>query len=75
MAAEYMHYPVNSKRELLTFLKEVDGITLSEKTYQNDYVAGYGRKLTNRIWAPVIESEYKSYFALACLSKKKIIYF
>lgn len=57
ISAENMHYPAANDADLIEFLKQVDGIELTKKTYQSDYDAGLGRKVRNRIWTVVVESK------------------
>lgn len=57
LLAEYLHYPISNKNDLIKFLQQIDAIQFYQETFQQDYVSGFGRKSFNRIWTPCIEGK------------------
>lgn len=53
--AETLHYPVDNNRDLLEFLREIDGKLLTQRTYQDFSNPGFGRRMANLIWATAVE--------------------
>lgn len=53
--AEYLHYPVDNNRDLLEFLRQIDGKLLTQRTYQDLHITGFGRRIANLIWSTVVE--------------------
>lgn len=51
-----MYYPITNEDDLVEFLKQVDGASLSKITYQNGYYPGLGRKGLARVWNVIVES-------------------
>lgn len=62
--AETLHYPVDNNRDLIEFLKQIDGKTLIKRTYQDFTNTGFGRRMANLIWATVVERKCFIFFLL-----------
>lgn len=73
--AENMHYPVSDVNELVEFLKQVDVKVLSKKTFQDDYNPGLGRKMLNRIWTVVVESNVENTSPMILNYEIELIFF
>lgn len=55
--AESLHYPVDNNRDLLAFLRQIDGKLLTQRTYQDFSNTGFGRRMANMIWGTAVERE------------------
>lgn len=55
--AETLHYPVDNNRDLLEFLRQIDGKLLTKRTYQDFSNPGFGRRMANLIWGTAVERE------------------
>lgn len=53
--AETLHYPVENNRDLLEFLRQIDGKLLTQRTFQDFSNTGFGRRMANLIWATAVE--------------------
>ncbi|XP_031622630.1 esterase E4-like [Contarinia nasturtii] len=53
--AESLHYPVDNNRDLLEFLRQIDGKLLTKRTHQDFSNPGFGRRMANLIWATAVE--------------------
>ncbi|XP_055320352.1 esterase B1-like [Sitodiplosis mosellana] len=53
--AESLHYPVENNRDLLEFLRQIDGKLLTKRTFQDFSNTGFGRRMANLIWATAVE--------------------
>lgn len=57
--AETLHYPVDNNRDLLEFLRQIDGNLLTKRTYQDFSNTGFGRRMANLIWSTAVERKRK----------------
>lgn len=56
--AANVYNPVDNNRDLIEMLKQIDATTLTQRTRQDLYVSGLGRKVADFLWSPVVEREF-----------------
>lgn len=74
LLAEYLHYPISNKNDLIKFLQQIHTIQLAQNTYQEDYVPGFGRKSFNRIRVPCIEGKIICFAAYSIVTMTENIF-
>lgn len=55
LSAENMYFPVFDENDMLEFLHQVDGRSLSKRAFQASGETGLGRKTFDLVWTPCIE--------------------